>query len=131
MNCRSFLALLAACACFACAPNLATRGPAPQVPAIENGDFIARDGLRLPLRHWDAQNPKAVIVALHGMSDYSEAFDMPGPWWAFNGIAVYAYDQRGFGGDQRNRRPFDKREASRMRRPFCTSHLIARAYPIR
>jgi alpha-beta hydrolase superfamily lysophospholipase len=98
MNCRSFLALLAACACFACAPNLATRGPAPQVPAIENGDFIARDGLRLPLRHWDAQNPKAVIVALHGMSDYSEAFDMPGPWWAFNGIAVYAYDQRGFGG---------------------------------
>lgn len=39
-----------------------------------------------------------MIVALHGMSDYSEAFDLPGPWWAAHGITVYAYDQRGFGG---------------------------------
>ena len=31
------------------------------------------------------------------MSDYSEAFDMPGPWWAAHGITVFAYDQRGFG----------------------------------
>lgn len=31
------------------------------------------------------------------MSDYSEAFDMPGPWWAAHGVTVYAYDQRGFG----------------------------------
>jgi alpha-beta hydrolase superfamily lysophospholipase len=53
--------------------------------------------LKLPLRHWDADKPKAVIVALHGMSDYSEAFEMPGPWWAARGIEVYAYDQRGFG----------------------------------
>ena len=59
--------------------------------------FITRDGLRLPLRHWDAAKPRAVIVALHGMSDYSEAFDLPGPWWAAHGISVYAYDQRGFG----------------------------------
>lgn len=59
--------------------------------------FITRDGLRLPLRHWDAAKPRAVIVALHGMSDYSEAFDLPGPWWAAHGVSVYAYDQRGFG----------------------------------
>jgi len=56
-----------------------------------------RDGARLPLRHWDAPTPHAVIVALHGMSDYSEAFDLPGPWWAAHGITTYAYDQRGFG----------------------------------
>jgi alpha-beta hydrolase superfamily lysophospholipase len=31
------------------------------------------------------------------MSDYSEAFDLPGPWWAAHGITAYAYDQRGFG----------------------------------
>ena len=31
------------------------------------------------------------------MSDYSEAFDVPGPWWAAHGITVFAYDQRGFG----------------------------------
>jgi len=64
---------------------------------IEPNAFLTRDGLELPLRHWDAQRPVAVLVALHGMSDYSEAFDMPGPWWAARGITVYAYDQRGFG----------------------------------
>jgi len=31
------------------------------------------------------------------MSDYSEAFDMPGPWWAAHGVTTFAYDQRGFG----------------------------------
>jgi alpha-beta hydrolase superfamily lysophospholipase len=51
----------------------------------------------LPLRHWDAEQPRAILVALHGMSDYSEAFDLPGPWWAAHGITTYAYDQRGFG----------------------------------
>lgn len=68
-----------------------------QMPTIESDAFLTRDGLRLPLRHWDAQHPRAVIVALHGMSDYSQAFDLPGPWWAAHGITVYAYDQRGFG----------------------------------
>lgn len=53
--------------------------------------------MRLPLRHWDAPAPIAVIVALHGMSDYSNAFDMPATWWAENGITTLAYDQRGFG----------------------------------
>ncbi len=38
-----------------------------------------------------------MIVALHGMSDYSEAFDLPAPWWAGHGITTVAYDQRGFG----------------------------------
>jgi len=41
--------------------------------------------------------PKAVVVALHGMNDYSNAFAMPAPWWAARGISTYAYDQRGFG----------------------------------
>ncbi len=53
--------------------------------------------MHLPLRHWDAPSPIAVIVALHGMSDYSEAFDMPATWWAQNSVTTYAYDQRGFG----------------------------------
>jgi alpha-beta hydrolase superfamily lysophospholipase len=66
-------------------------------PAIERDAFVARDGMRLKLRHWDAPSPIAVIVALHGMSDYSNAFDMPGNWWAKNGITTLAYDQRSFG----------------------------------
>ncbi len=66
-------------------------------PSIQSDAFVTRDGLHLPLRHWDADHPKAIVVALHGMSDYSEAFDMPGPWWSAHGITTYAYDQRGFG----------------------------------
>ena len=81
----------------ACAPRVASEGIENVKPAIEQDAFQTRDGLHLPLRHWDAPSPIAVIVALHGMSDYSNAFDMPATWWAQNGITTYAYDQRGFG----------------------------------
>jgi alpha-beta hydrolase superfamily lysophospholipase len=89
----------------ACAPRLAAEGPEMRMPVIERGPgmdlvsdrYITRDGLRLGLMHWDAPKPFAVIVALHGMSDYSNAFAMPAPWWAEHGISTYAYDQRSFG----------------------------------
>ncbi|HWU55221.1 MAG TPA: lysophospholipase [Rhizomicrobium sp.] len=72
-------------------------------PQVSSDAIVARDGTRLPLRSWDAEGsqdsnkPRAVIVALHGMSDYSNAFDMPGKVWAKLGITTLAYDQRGFG----------------------------------
>ena len=47
--------------------------------------------------------PKAVIIALHGMSDYSNAFDMPGKVWAKRGITTLAIDQRGFGRTRQSR----------------------------
>ena len=90
--CLALLSLLAACA-----PQIAQQGVGSVKPAIERDGFLTHDGLKLPLRHWDAPAPIAVIVALHGMSDYSNAFDMPATWWAQNGITTYAYDQRGFG----------------------------------
>ena len=80
-----------------CAPVIAAGGLENDTPEIAQGTFVTRDGLHLPLREWDAPNPRAIIVALHGMSDYSEAFEMPGPWWAKHGITTIAYDQRGFG----------------------------------
>src|SRR5215469_4829289 len=89
------LTLLFLCAC---APVLAPRGAGSDAALFQQGAFVTRDGLRLPVRHWDAARPTAIIVALHGMSDYSQAFDLPGPWWAAHGVSVYAYDQRGFGG---------------------------------
>ena len=46
-------------------------------PILTDTYFLTHDGLHLPLRHWDAVRPKAVIVALHGMSDYARAFAMP------------------------------------------------------
>ena len=68
-------------------------------PSFTEREFIASDGTRLPLRKWLPQGPvKAVILALHGFNDYSNAFDDAGKAWAAHGIATYAYDQRGFGG---------------------------------
>ena len=66
-------------------------------PLLADDAIVARDGMRLPLRRWEADKPRAVIVALHGMSDYSNAFDMPAKVWAKLGITTLAYDQRGFG----------------------------------
>jgi alpha-beta hydrolase superfamily lysophospholipase len=81
-----------------CAATPAPMGATRQAPLLEENAFMTRDGLRLPLRHWDAQgSPRAVIVALHGMSDYSNAFDGPGKQWAVAGITTLAFDQRGFG----------------------------------
>jgi alpha-beta hydrolase superfamily lysophospholipase len=67
-------------------------------PRLENGTLIARDGARLPVRRWMAAAPaKADIIALHGYTDYSAAFEQLGPWLAGRGYDVLAYDQRGFG----------------------------------
>jgi acylglycerol lipase len=82
----------------ACAPTFAGHENTAMIPAMDTEFLTARDGARLPMRHWDAEGaPRAVIVALHGMSDYSNAFDMPGKVWAKQDITTLAYDQRGFG----------------------------------
>ena len=82
-----------------CAVTRAPLGSETVTPQFENGVLVARDGARLPLREWAAEGdaPKAVIIALHGMSDYSNAFDGPGREWAWRGITTLAIDQRGFG----------------------------------
>jgi alpha-beta hydrolase superfamily lysophospholipase len=67
-------------------------------PHLGLADFLAADGAALPLRIWlPEETPRAVILALHGFNDYSNAFAIPAPGWAAAGIATYAYDQRGFG----------------------------------
>jgi len=82
----------------ACAAVTAPPGTQPGAARLENAFFTARDGLRLPMREWNAEGePRAVILALHGMSDYSNAFDGPGKQWAKAGITTLAFDQRGFG----------------------------------
>lgn len=69
-----------------------------QGPRLEDKWVISFDGAKLGLEHWDPPGePWAVIVGVHGMNDYSNAFHMAAPWWASQGVATYAYDQRGFG----------------------------------
>jgi acylglycerol lipase len=68
-------------------------------PTITDTALTTTDGLSLPMRKWlPVGAPRAVILALHGFNDYSHAFEGAAKIWAADGIATYAYDQRGFGG---------------------------------
>jgi acylglycerol lipase len=100
------LAALAACAGqndgrIAMLEKLAAGMPQPiplTKPAPAPYRFAAEDGAALPLRVWLPEGPvKAVIIGVHGMNDYSNALTGPAEAWAKDGIATYAYDQRGFG----------------------------------
>src|SRR4051812_14399907 len=83
----------------ATSPEIASAGNESVAPRFTEHEFIATDGVRLPLRKWLPRGPvKAVILALHGFNDYGNAFAIPAKSWAAHGIATYAYDQRGFGG---------------------------------
>lgn len=101
-------------------------------PVIRKDSLVVRDGTQLPLRRWNAQaadqdDPQAVIVALHGMSDYSNAFQMPATVWAKLGITTLAYDQRGFG---RSSHPGLWAGSDLMRSDFCDAVAAAkRLYP--
>ena len=68
-------------------------------PRFDGGDFVSFDAARLPLECWRPakDDPDWVIVALHGINDYAGAFADDGPDFAKAGVALYAYDQRGFG----------------------------------
>jgi alpha-beta hydrolase superfamily lysophospholipase len=100
---RRVLAVLgAAFALAACTPMLVQK-PAPTPvafsgPHLEADALVSFDGARLALTTWEAKGePWAVIVGLHGMNDYSNAFHLAAPWWAEQGVTTLAYDQRGFG----------------------------------
>lgn len=85
----------------ACAPTVQgalVPSPGFSGPRLEDDVFISFDGARLGLTHWPTEGaPQTVVVGLHGMNDYANAFHLAGPAWAGQGIATYAIDQRGFG----------------------------------
>ncbi|RAK58008.1 alpha/beta hydrolase [Phenylobacterium deserti] len=99
---RLFAVVLAAVSLAACSPMLIQQAGQPplgfQGPRFERDVVVSFDGARLGLSTWKAQTePWAVIVGVHGMNDYGNAFRLAGPWWAEQGVTTYAYDQRGFG----------------------------------
>jgi acylglycerol lipase len=104
----AFLACLVLSALTACAPDFAAApnavGGDLSAPRLGEDFLLADDGTRLPLRVWLPRGPgnrpapvEFVIVAVHGFNDYSNSFELPAEVWARNGVATFAYDQRGFG----------------------------------
>ncbi|MDO8838368.1 MAG: lysophospholipase [Parvibaculum sp.] len=100
---RFFAVFLFILAAPACAPRQMTVGDAAFAPRLEHGSSVTAavmtDGARLPVLSFEPENPRAVMIGLHGFNDYANAFAEPGPgaWFAERGVAFYAYDQRGFG----------------------------------
>ena len=92
------LAFVAACAPMRMQQAL-TPGPGFTGPRLEQDRFVSFDGAKLGLTRWLPADEElwAVIVGVHGMDDYANAFHLAAPYWAAHGIATYAYDQRGFG----------------------------------
>ena len=116
----------------ACAPRLQPPAAMLSVPALLDDRLVMEDGAALPLRRWlpddaGAAAPRAVVLALHGFNDYSNAFDNPAAAWAAQGIATYAYDQRGFGATpHRGLWPGDERLIEDLR---AAAALVAARHP--
>lgn len=83
----------------ACMPTIAPVGLAATPPSLHDEALTSFDGTKLPLRAWlpPQQPAKAAMVALHGFNDYSNFIADAATQLAAQGVAVYAYDQRGFG----------------------------------
>jgi len=65
--------------------------------------LVMEDGVSLPLRRWGpapehGEQPSGVVLGVHGFNDHSGAFIATAAALNPLGIAVYAWDQRGFGG---------------------------------
>ena len=72
-------------------------------PVLHEDHILTADGYRLPLHRWlPREEVNAVVLGLHGFNDYGNAFHhlKEGVVDAGN-IAIYAYDQRGFGATDR------------------------------
>ena len=116
--------LLVACA----APHVQTASNVTRLPVLTPDHVVMDDGYVLPLSLWrPEQEPRAVVLALHGFNDYRNAFAGVGPRLATGGIVTYAYDQRGFGETaQRGIWPGSDRLASDL---DALSRLLCAEYP--
>ncbi len=127
----AIMRLLALCFLLAaCTPltQTALMPVTPPLPAFhpDQNRFTSFDGADLGLTVWggDLADPDIVVVGIHGMNDYANAFHMAAPWWAERGVTTYAYDQRGFGRSPgRGIWP----EEDLMRRDMATAVDVARA----
>ena len=93
------MALLSILLLAACAEPYVYPSPGNHaLPRLTESHALMEDGYKLPLARWEAiGRPRALVLALHGLNDYSKAFDGLGQHLASQGISVIAYDQRGFG----------------------------------
>ncbi|MBV1775782.1 lysophospholipase [Burkholderiaceae bacterium DAT-1] len=64
---------------------------------METLKLPAPDGVLIPLCHWPHAEPRAVLLILHGMSEYASRYDRFARYLNTQGVAVVAHDHRGHG----------------------------------
>ena len=60
-------------------------------------------GIKMLLRHWEASDPWAVLLMVHGLAEHSGRYEALGQFFADAGIEVVSYDKRGFGASEGRR----------------------------
>ena len=94
-----FLKSVIICLLTACSPNFIT-SPSPVLssPSIAEHIFTSYDNTELPLRVWlPSREINGVIIAVHGFNDYSNFIKDSVLFFNNQKLAIYSYDQRGFG----------------------------------
>lgn len=102
--CLPLLLVLSACA----GPSyIAGRRVAPAVPdGVQHAEdrFEGKDGVKLFTQSWrPAETPKAVVVVVHGLKDYSDRYGELAATLVKHGYAVHAFDLRGHGDSEGDR----------------------------
>ncbi|GJE99884.1 lysophospholipase [Phanerochaete sordida] len=67
------------------------------MPSYTDAWLPGPDGTQFYTCTWAAPSPRAATLFLHGFADHAARYDAVHARWAARGVAVFAYDQRGFG----------------------------------
>jgi acylglycerol lipase len=91
------------------------------------------DGKTMPWRSWspaEGEKPKAIVIAIHGLSGAASDFWPLGEHLVSQGMCVYAYELRGQGHDPEMKQRGDIASAEVWQRDLAVFHrLVKRRYP--
>lgn len=125
---KVFWVLSLACFLSACStPQFQPVSDVRTTEQIETEFFLMRDGYRLPYNlFWPQEEPKALVIALHGFNDYRKTYDGMCSYLVARNIACVAYDQRGFG--ETDMQGFWPQEGQHERDLKSVTRLLNEAY---
>lgn len=96
-------------------------------------DWVSHDGKTMPYQSWPVPagvKPRAIIIAVHGLSGAKSDFWYLGEQAPPRGYTVYAYDLRGQGNDPVVAERGDIKKATAWQHDLATFHaLIKRRHP--
>jgi acylglycerol lipase len=123
-------ATAAAALCFVISmTGCSTPRPSLAKPVMGAKEWSSYDGKIMPWTAWmpaDGAKPRAVVIAIHGLSGAASDFWYLGERLSREGIAVYGYELRGQGNDPNADQRGDIQSAKQWRRDLETFHQLVR-----